>query len=234
MKSGIYKITNKITGKCYVGSAVNINKRWSAHKKMLERNTHHSKILQNSVNKHGYNNFIFEVIELCDREILIEREQHWIDVLDSYVNGYNQRPIADNNLGLIQKSRGLTYEEYHGHDKAKKIKEKLSESHKGKSPSNKLELDIELIKKLYVDENKTAKEVAEILGCSQTPILNRLRKHNLIRKGKDRYNEQTIKKQSESLKLAYHEGRFKGMLGKTHTEETKKKMSKSSKTRHLD
>jgi len=57
--TGIYRIVNIVTGKVYVGSAININKRWSIHKLRLKENKHHSIKLQNSVNKHGIDNFLF-------------------------------------------------------------------------------------------------------------------------------------------------------------------------------
>lgn len=53
MKSGIYIITNIITHKSYIGSAVNINYRWAKHKHMLKQNNHHSKHLQIANSKRG-------------------------------------------------------------------------------------------------------------------------------------------------------------------------------------
>ena len=51
--SGIYKIQNKNTGKCYVGSAVNIDRRKKKHFLELRNGIHHSLKLQRSYNKHG-------------------------------------------------------------------------------------------------------------------------------------------------------------------------------------
>lgn len=116
VKTGIYKIINNINNKIYIGSAININDRFLDHKQMLKRNKHHSKKLQNSVNKHGLENFIFEIIEECGKELLIEREQYWIDELDSYNNGYNSRPIASNMLNFVFSTES---------------KEKMKKSHKG-------------------------------------------------------------------------------------------------------
>ena len=48
---GIYKIINKVNGKYYVGSSLNINKRWSVHKSALSKNKHHNDHLQNAWNK---------------------------------------------------------------------------------------------------------------------------------------------------------------------------------------
>jgi len=77
----IYKIVNTINGKIYVGSAVNFRKRKNLHLKNLRDRKHGNKHLQLSFNKYGLDNFVFEIIELCSREILLEREQYYIDTL---------------------------------------------------------------------------------------------------------------------------------------------------------
>lgn len=99
-KSGIYKIINKKTGKCYVGSACNLKKRLRNHRSSLERNIHHSKKLQRSWNIHGETAFDFLALEQVEnKEHLIIREQHWINWFDSYDNGYNATPTAGSRLG---------------------------------------------------------------------------------------------------------------------------------------
>lgn len=93
-KSGIYLIKNLTNGKVYIGSSVDILKRWKTHKSLLKSLNHHSRKLQNSWNKHGADKFLFEVIELCDKEFLIEKEQFWINYFDSYNKGYNCTELA--------------------------------------------------------------------------------------------------------------------------------------------
>jgi group I intron endonuclease len=99
--SGIYKITNIWTNDIYVGSAVNFKKRWSWHLKDLRGDRHRNSYLQNSWNKYGNDYFKFEIIECCEKEKLIEREQFWIDTLKCVrPNGYNLAPVAGNSLGI--------------------------------------------------------------------------------------------------------------------------------------
>ena len=101
LESGIYKIANRLNGKCYVGSAVNIKRRWTEHKAYLRGKYHHSKHLQRAWNMHGEDAFCFEVIEFAESSELIEREQHWIDVLHAYgKDGYNVSPKAGSSLGI--------------------------------------------------------------------------------------------------------------------------------------
>ena len=98
MKSGIYKIENQITKDVYIGSSVHLNNRKSRHFKDLEKQIHHSIILQRAVNKYGIDNFNFIVIEKCDKKMLLIREQYYLDTLQPL---YNILPNAGNSLGHI-------------------------------------------------------------------------------------------------------------------------------------
>ena len=89
MKSGIYKIVNISNEKVYVGQTVNMKKRWSTHKKLLSQGNHFNCHLQRACNKDGMDILSFEVIELCEKGDLNEREIHWISKLSSFKNGYN-------------------------------------------------------------------------------------------------------------------------------------------------
>ncbi len=100
-KSGIYRIVNSITLKVYVGSAVNLSRRLREHLKMLRAGTHHSQRLQRSFDKWGEGAFEFEVIELAERDRLLEREQAAIDLhrAADHSFGYNICVTAGSNLG---------------------------------------------------------------------------------------------------------------------------------------
>lgn len=100
MKSGIYQIRYLDSGKVYVGSAVYLAQRRRIHMHHLRTSRHHSVKLQRAYNKHGEDAFVFEVLELVDRSALIEREQFWIDKLNSYNAGYNALPLAGSNAGM--------------------------------------------------------------------------------------------------------------------------------------
>ncbi len=105
---GIYKITCRATGKVYVGSAVNMYRRWhSYHLPDLRRNTHHNPYLQAAWNKYGEDVFVCEAIELCSREQLLVREQHWMDQLDSTNKkvGFNLAKKAGSTLGVPQSAK---------------------------------------------------------------------------------------------------------------------------------
>lgn len=101
MDSGIYKITHRESGKCYVGSSYVIQRRWNRHKRELRANKHPNARLQNAWNKYGEYAFDFIVIEHVAENLVIEREQHWIDILGCVSNGYNIMPNAANRAGYI-------------------------------------------------------------------------------------------------------------------------------------
>lgn len=91
---GIYKITNKINGKCYIGQSIHIEKRWTVHKHdaFFKGGSNYDYPLYQSMRKYGLDNFAFEVIEECSVEELDEKEIYYIKHFNSYVNGYNQGP----------------------------------------------------------------------------------------------------------------------------------------------
>jgi group I intron endonuclease len=99
--TGIYKIENKINGKVYIGSSVNLKKRKREHFFDLKNNDHHSSKLQKSYNKHGHENFLFIPLLFCSKDNLIFYEQLVIDKYDCVNNGYNILPSAGSMLGYV-------------------------------------------------------------------------------------------------------------------------------------
>ena len=89
MTVGIYKITNKINGHCYIGQSTQIEKRWSNHKVAAynSESKSYNYPLYRSFRKYGVENFSFEIIEECSNELLNEKEKYWIDF---YSPEYNQ------------------------------------------------------------------------------------------------------------------------------------------------
>jgi group I intron endonuclease len=95
--SGIYQIRNTVNGHCYVGSAINIHKRWGEHKRALKQNKHYNFHLQSAWNKYGADSFKFSILETCFSFVLIFREQHYMNLLKP---AYNLSPAAGSPLGI--------------------------------------------------------------------------------------------------------------------------------------
>lgn len=86
--SGIYKIESKIKPeRIYIGSAINIKRRWKEHRKDLRNNVHHSSKLQNHYNKYGKSDIEYIIIMVCEKEELIKQEQLFFDSCNPYFNG---------------------------------------------------------------------------------------------------------------------------------------------------
>lgn len=120
----IYKITNKINNKQYVGlTEKSIIERFEQHIKLSKNGKYY---LHNAIKKYGKDNFIIEEIEKCNSiDELKQREIYWIKKLNSKTpNGYN---MTDGGDGLLNPSSEIREKM----SKAKKGK-KLSDSHKFK------------------------------------------------------------------------------------------------------
>lgn len=82
--SGVYSITNNVTGDFYIGSSCNIKQRWVKHKCLSTHKQHSNSKLYKSIASYGLDNFTFEIIEETDN--LREREQYWIEQLKPTYN----------------------------------------------------------------------------------------------------------------------------------------------------
>jgi len=118
MNSGVYKIKNLVSGKLYVGSAVDITSRFKVHRSALNFDRHHNDYLKKSWDKYGEDSFVFEVIEYCSKDKLLEREQYWIDFY-----GATNRDIGYNILEHAGSLLGFKHTE--------ETKRKISQSLKG-------------------------------------------------------------------------------------------------------
>ena len=87
---GIYKISNKNTGMCYIGQAVNVADRWKQHVKCgLGIDTPAQNKLYKAMLAEGVTNFTFELLEACDSAQLNEKERKYIELYQSNEYGYN-------------------------------------------------------------------------------------------------------------------------------------------------
>ena len=88
--TGIYKLTEIATGKCYVGQAANIADRWKQHiKRGVGADTPTRNKLYPAMIAAGPENFTFEIVEECDRTLLDEREDFWQDYFKAKEFGYS-------------------------------------------------------------------------------------------------------------------------------------------------
>ena len=86
----IYKITNQINGKVYIGKTLNtIERRWKEHCGDFATERCRNRPLYRAMNKYGIENFTIEQVEECSPEVVNEREKYWIEQYGSFKKGYN-------------------------------------------------------------------------------------------------------------------------------------------------
>lgn len=90
MRGFIYKITNTINGKYYIGQTIqNVKERFYQHCATKCSKAVSNMAIHRAIKKYGKSNFTVEVIEEIDSANLNDRERYWIKYYNSYNNGYN-------------------------------------------------------------------------------------------------------------------------------------------------
>ena len=137
---GIYKITNNINGKVYVGQSKCIERRWCRHRNASfnPNGDEYDKPLYRAIRKNGLENFSFEVIEECLIDELDNKEKYWIQ----YYNSCNP------NFGYNLVEGG------HIPPPSKKLTEK----------------DVFSIMNLLKNTQKSQKEIGQLFGVSQREV----------------------------------------------------------------
>lgn len=189
----IYKWTNKINGKSYIGQTIDEEGRKKDHIRGKYKCYFHD-----AIKKYGIENFDYEVIESIKESKLSEREIYWINYYDTYNNGYNLTLGGEGTRGF---SHGFTNE----------VKQRLSETHKGLEPWNKGKTNIyseETLKKIGQRDHKSC--WTEELRKQQS---EKLKGRSSPNKGKIT-SEETKKKISESVKKSFEENNTREKLSK--------------------
>jgi len=128
--SGIYKITNKLNGKHYIGVSVNIKSRWSNHKNIDAKKVSY---IKNAIKKYGVESFDFSIIEECHKDLFEERERYWIDFYNSMNNGYNLTAGGNIRKELSEQTRLKMSAKRKGVPKSKEHIAKISLANRSES-----------------------------------------------------------------------------------------------------
>ena len=92
----IYKITNLINQKIYIGkTTTSIKDRWNSHWNDSKKIDISNRPLYKAFNKYGKENFKIELLEECSIEELNSKEVYWIEKLGSFKYGYNATKGGD-------------------------------------------------------------------------------------------------------------------------------------------
>lgn len=188
MISGIYKITNVNNLKFYIGSSKNINKRLSDHFCSLKGNYHCNNKLQNSFNKHGYNNFKTEILATCPPEYLFKLERFIIKSLSPELNlaevkDINNFKVSDytkNKMSIAASKRKWNKEGRLKLSRAHKTSIKAKEARQKIADSKKIKIDL-YIDGIYYNTFPSAKDIAIFINCRTSSITRSLKIGNLYR-----------------------------------------------------
>lgn len=121
--AGVYQIRNTANGKIYVGSAVDMRRRWYEHASRLRSGKHHSIALQRAWYKYGGDAFVFSPLLICSKSDILFYEQRALDALRPE---YNMSPTAGNSAGVKHSA------ETRARMSAANSGKKLSEVHKAR------------------------------------------------------------------------------------------------------
>lgn len=124
--SGIYKITNIVNKKFYIGSSIDIIERWRVHRRDLRKGTKNNKKFQRAWNKYKEVNFKFEIIEICEIKDLFKREQYYLDTLlfaQEYLNNENRifLKLGYNIRALVERKEKSDRSKFSGRKNSKKV-----------------------------------------------------------------------------------------------------------------
>ncbi len=126
--SGIYALVHLETGRCYVGSTVNLKGRISTHRAELRGNKHDNSYLQRAWNKYGEEAFSFMLLELCQRDDLMKRESVWMmrtQCCDKRV-GFNLDKIAIRKMHCEETKKKIG-DAHRGRKRPPEVGRKISE-----------------------------------------------------------------------------------------------------------
>jgi group I intron endonuclease len=211
---GVYKISNSLSGRYYIGYSTNIGRRFTTHRRKLKQNCHDNIFLQRAYNLDGEDKFKYDIIHVCDTEVEAkEIELQYLTDLSIRDKLYN---LNYNNSGGDLLSN---------HPEKYAIREKINKSCK------------ETLNKLTSEERKQkygkVGEKNGMYGKTHTDEVRNLisevnKGRQSINKGK-KASEETKHKMSEAAKLKI--GEKSAFYGKHHSEESIQKIKEKNKGR---
>ena len=184
----IYKIICAANNRIYIGSSINVYKRWHNHRYELNNKKHHAPYLQHAWSKYGEDSFSFEIIEKLEtNEFIIDREQFWMDYYNSYnpKYGFNSNSKAEgNHVRRWTDDQRIKYSKSRKGKKASQtLLDALQKSRKVGSESNLSSIDELKVVAIInsINEGLTPKEVAKLhsvgINCVRTIYLRKTWTH---------------------------------------------------------
>lgn len=197
----IYKITNRINNKCYIGATLDWERRFYQHRynykqvkakpSLINTNRRFHQAITIAFYRYGIDNFDFEVLEECSKNDMKQREQFYVKKFNSWHNGYNStaggdtpyNPILENDIKniifLYQQNLNIEQISQKLH-KAKRIVVRVLEDEglRTKGESEFLSQKEHIIA-LY-QKGCTYRDIAKMVGCSNSTARNYCKKERIV------------------------------------------------------
>lgn len=183
-QSGIYCWTNLTNQNCYVGSSSNLSRRFSWYYSLNNINKVASvSLISRALLKYGYSRFRLDILEYCNTEQLIDREQYYIDLINPE---YNILRVAGSSLGhkhseaTLAKLTGRKLSSEHLVKLREHLsKHNLSEEQRTKARARMLNLNKDKGIEVYVLDTQTKettkyssiREAAKEIGCAHITLI---------------------------------------------------------------
>ena len=177
--SGIYKITNTVTGDLYIGSSKNVRRRWTAHKSPSRWKQYKNNPMYLDMQKYGTNKFVFEILEVVEPEELKDAEQKFIETLKPTYNNINAN-------GLNVERRKEYQKEYKKTDKYKNYQKEYQQSNKYKKHQKEYDKEYKNQLCIYNNEILTLNALSKRFSKAGIPHPQIEAKKYLLNKSKDK------------------------------------------------
>lgn len=241
---GIYRIKNIINNKSYVGQSKNLLDRKKQHFYYLRKNKHKNRHLQNAYNKYGEENFVFEILLICEEENITYYEQKCVDIFKPEYNIRKECVNSNDGIKFSDESKKRMSDSKKGKPGKKhseETKKRMSEDRKGERGSfygrhhtqetkekisfahSKENLSDETIQKL--SDAKKGKKMSKEFREKMSEITSG-ENHPMYGKHHTEETKQKIRENRKPLSGENHP-----MYGRHHSEESKRKISENSKGR---
>ncbi len=143
LKCGVYSITNLVNGKRYVGSSIDIEKRWRDHKRAMKLDSCKLTKFVRAWRKYGEENFKFEILSLCPRKFRLFWEGAYQRYYKTVEEGYNCKyENGDGSWIVSEETKRKIGDSNKGKIKTAETREKLSKALKGKPVSEQTRLGL--------------------------------------------------------------------------------------------
>lgn len=178
----IYKITNKVNGKVYIGQTQKtIQERFANHIKKAK--IHTNRYLYDAMNYYGYENFTVEKIEECPKEKLDEREIYWI----SFYNSNNK------NFGYNMTKGGGGGDTWTNNPHKKETSEKISKANLNskRTPEQKARMSAAQKGVYYIpiDKNELLIDIKNMMSVEDICVKYQISRRSFYKRCKDYFDK---------------------------------------------